>query len=166
MSESTSTQPNTQASTHPNSEARAALRPVRALADVTVGESLPSVTIHVDRPRLVQYAGASLDRNRIHWDEPFAKQVGLPDVIAHGMFTMGSAITLVTDWVGDAGRVVEYGTRFTKPVVVPYDGGADIEVAGVVKAVDPQTKRVTVELTATAAGEKVLGRALAVAVLD
>jgi acyl dehydratase len=139
---------------------------VRAAADVTVGEALPAVTIHVDRPRLVQYAGASLDRNRIHWDERFAKQVGLPDVIAHGMFTMGSAVTLVTDWVGDAGRVVEYGTRFTKPVVVPYDDGADIEVSGVVKALDPETKRVTVELTATAAGEKVLGRAIAVAVLD
>jgi acyl dehydratase len=139
---------------------------VRSAADVTVGEALPAVTIHVDRPRLVQYAGASLDRNRIHWDEPFAKQVGLPDVIAHGMFTMGSAVTLVTDWVGDAGRVVEYGTRFTKPVVVPYDGGADIEVSGVVKALDPETKRVTVELTATAGGEKVLGRAIAVAVLD
>ena len=139
---------------------------VRSAADVTVGEALPGVTIHVDRPRLVQYAGASLDRNRIHWDEPFAKQVGLPDVIAHGMFTMGSAVTLVTDWVGDAGRVVEYGTRFTKPVVVPYDEGADIEVSGVVKALDPDTKRVTVELTAKASGEKVLGRAIAVAVLD
>ena len=87
-----------------------------------------AATIHVDRATLVQYAGASLDRNRIHWDERFAKQVGLPDVIAHGMFTMGSAVTVVTDWVGDAGRVVEYGTRFTKPVVVPYEGGADIEV--------------------------------------
>ena len=139
---------------------------VRAAADVTVGEALPPVTIHVDRPRLVQYAGASLDRNRIHWDEPFAKQVGLPDVIAHGMFTMGSVVTLVTDWVGDAGRVVEYGTRFTKPVVVPYDSGADIEVSGVVKALDPETKQVTIELTATAGGEKVLGRAIAVAVLD
>ena len=146
--------------------ASAAPARVRAAADVTVGEALPSVTIHVDRPRLVQYAGASLDRNRIHGDEPFAKQVGLPDVIAHGMFTMGSAVTLVTDWVGDAGRVVEYGTRFTKPVVVPYDGGADIEVSGVVKALDPDTKRVTVELTAKASGEKVLGRAIAVAVLD
>ena len=139
---------------------------VRAAADVAVGEVLPSVTIHVDRPRLVQYAGASLDRNRIHWDEPFAKQVGLPDVIAHGMFTMGAAAPLVTAWVGDAGRVVEYGTRFTKPVVVPYDGGADIEVSGVVKALEPDTKRVTIELTAKASGERVLGRALAVAVLD
>ena len=139
--------------------------PVRSFSEVTVGDPLPSLTVHVDRARLVQYAGASLDRNRIHWDESFAKAVGLPDVIAHGMFTMGSAVTLVTDWAGDAGRVVEYGVRFTRPVVVPYDTGADIEVSGVVKAADPETKRVTVELTATAAGEKVLGRALAVAVL-
>jgi len=79
---------------------------------------------------------------------------------------MGSAVTLVTDWAGDAGRVVEYGVRFTKPVVVPYETGADIEVSGVVKAADPETKRVTVELTATAGGEKVLGRALAVVLLD
>ncbi|MGO4596423.1 MaoC/PaaZ C-terminal domain-containing protein [Terrabacter sp. 2RAF25] len=139
---------------------------VRTFDSVAVGDALPPVTVHVDRARLVQYAGASLDRNRIHWDEPFAKKVGLPDVIAHGMFTMGSAVTVVTDWVGDAGRVVEYGVRFTRPVVVPYDTGADIEVSGVVKSVDPETKRVTVELTATAAGEKVLGRALAVARLD
>lgn len=140
--------------------------PVRAFSTVSVGDALPPLTVHVDRARLVQYAGASLDRNRIHWDEPFAKQVGLPDVIAHGMFTMGSAVTLVTEWAGDAGRVVEYGVRFTKPVVVPYDTGADIEVSGVVKSADPETRRVTVELTATTGGEKVLGRALAVVVLD
>jgi acyl dehydratase len=139
---------------------------VRAFSEVSVGEALPPLTVHVDRARLVQYAGASLDRNRIHWDERFAKEVGLPDVIAHGMFTMGSAVALVTDWVGDAGRVVEYGVRFTKPVVVPYETGADIEVSGVVKAADPETRRVTVELTATCGGDKVLGRALAVAVLD
>ena len=141
-------------------------RPVRALADVTVGEQLPPLTIHVDRARLVQYAGASLDRNRIHWDERFARQVGLPDVIAHGMFTMGAAVGVVTDWVGDAGRVVEYGTRFTKPVVVPYEVGAEIEVAAVVKAVEPDTGRVTVELTVLCQGEKVLGRSVAVVRLD
>lgn len=139
---------------------------IRRLAEVAVGDALPAKTIHVDRARLVQYAGASLDRNRIHWDETFAKSVGLPDVIAHGMFTMGAAVTVVTEWVGDAGRVIEYGTRFTRPVVVPYEAGADIEVAGVVKAVDAETGRVTVELTATASGDKVLGRALAVARLD
>lgn len=139
---------------------------VRAVADVAVGDRLDPRTIHVDRERLVQYAGASLDRNRIHWDERFAKQVGLPDVIAHGMFTMGAAVTLVTDWVGDAGRVVEYSTRFTKPVVVPWEDGADLEVSGVVKDVDAESKRVTVELTATCDGQKVLGRAVAVARLD
>jgi acyl dehydratase len=140
--------------------------PVRAAADVAVGDQIEPVTIHVDRERLVQYAGASLDRNRIHWDERFAKEVGLPDVIAHGMFTMGAAATVVADWVGDAGRVEEYSTRFTKPVVVPWDGGADLVVSGAVKAVDPDTRRVTVELSVTCNGEKVLGRAVAVARLD
>jgi acyl dehydratase len=139
---------------------------IRSASDVSVGDALPPITVHIDRARLVQYAGASLDRNRIHWDERFAKQVGLPDVIAHGMLTMGSAVTLVSDWAGDAGRIVEYGVRFTNMVVVPYETGADLEVSGVVKALDPETRRATVELTVTCGGEKVLGRALAVAQLD
>ena len=136
------------------------------VADVEAGQTLPGKTVHVERATLVQYAGASLDRNPIHWDERFAKKVGLPDVIAHGMFTMGSAVTAVTEWAGDAGRVVEYSVRFTKPVVVPYEGGADIVVEGVVKSVDSEAKRATVELTATSGGEKVLGRAVAVVRLD
>ena len=136
------------------------------VADVEAGQTLPGKTVHVERATLVQYAGASLDRNPIHWDERFAKKVGLPDVIAHGMFTMGAAVTAVTEWAGDAGRVVEYSVRFTKPVVVPYEGGADIVVEGVVKSVDSEAKRATVELTATSAGEKVLGRAVAVVRLD
>ncbi len=139
---------------------------IRTVAEVSAGDTLPPRTIHVDRATLVQYAGASLDRNRIHWDERFATSVGLPDVIAHGMFTMGSAINVVSDWVGDAGRVVEYSTRFTKPVVVPYEIGADVEVTAVVKAVDVQTRRATVELTAMCGTDKVLGRALAVVILS
>jgi acyl dehydratase len=139
---------------------------VRVFDEVSVGDQLPSRTIHVDRARLVQYAGASLDRNRIHWDERFAKSVGLPDVIAHGMFTMGAAVTVVSDWVGDAGRVVEYGVRFTKPVVVPYEDGADLEVGAVVKALEAETRRATVELTVASGGQKVLGKALAVVQLD
>jgi acyl dehydratase len=134
--------------------------------DVEVGHVLPSRTVHITRASLVQYTGASLDRNRIHWDEPFARSVGLPDVIAHGMFTMGTAINVVSDWVGDAGRVVEYGVRFTKPVVVSYEDGADVEVGGVVTAVDPQTRRASVELKVTCGTDRVLGRALAVVVLD
>jgi acyl dehydratase len=141
-------------------------RAVLSVSDVEVGQALPPLAIHISRERLVQYTGASLDRNRIHWDERFATSVGLPDVIAHGMFTMGSVINIVSEWVGDAGRIVEYGTRFTKPVVVPYDSGADVVVTAVVAAVDDQTKRATVELTAMCGTDKVLGRATAVVVLD
>ncbi|MDN5789835.1 MAG: MaoC family dehydratase [Micrococcales bacterium] len=143
-----------------------AWRPVRVCADVSVGDELPGTTIHVDRARLIQYAGASLDRNPIHWDETFAKSVGLPDVIAHGMFTMGAAVTIVTDWVGDPGRVTDYSVRFPEPVVVPYETGADIEVTGVVTARDEASRLVTIELTVTSEGVKVLGKAVAVARLD
>jgi acyl dehydratase len=139
---------------------------VLSISDVQVGQELPSATIHINRASLVAYTGASLDRNPLHWDERFARSVGLPDVIAHGMFTMGTAINMVSDWVGDAGRVVEYGARFTKPVVVPYQGGADVESTGVVTALDAQTRRATVELTVTCGTDKVLGRATAVVVLD
>jgi len=139
---------------------------VLSVSDVEVGQELPPLAIHISRESLVQYTGASLDRNRIHWDERFARSVGLPDVIAHGMFTMGSAIKVVSDWVGDAGRIVEYGTRFTKPVVVPYEAGADVVVTGVVTTVDAETRRATVELTAMCGTDKVLGRATAVVALD
>jgi acyl dehydratase len=141
-------------------------RAVLSVSDVEVGQELPPLAIHISRESLVQYTGASLDRNRIHWDERFARSVGLPDVIAHGMFTMGSVINVVSDWVGDAGRIVEYGTRFAKPVVVPYESGADLVVMAVVAAVDNQTKRATVELTAMCGTDKVLGRATAIVVLD
>lgn len=134
--------------------------------DVEVGQELPPKTVHIERATLVQYAGASLDRNPIHWDERFATSVGLPDVIAHGMFTMGSAAEVVAAWAGDAGRVVEYSARFTKPVPVPYDGGADVEVTGVVKKVDAEALRATVELSATNGADKVLGRVVAVVALD
>ncbi|MFG2678339.1 MaoC family dehydratase [Streptomyces sp. NPDC048392] len=133
-----------------------------AYDDVEVGTELPARSFPVDRARLVRYAGASGDFNPIHWNEKFAKEVGLPDVIAHGMFTMAEAIRVVTDWVGDPGAVVEYGVRFTRPVVVPNDDqGAVIEVRGKVAAkLDDRTVRV--DLTATSAGQKVLGMSRAV----
>ncbi|MGL5928271.1 MAG: MaoC/PaaZ C-terminal domain-containing protein [Dermatophilaceae bacterium] len=137
----------------------------RRLAEVTVGDALGPVAVSVTRETLRAYATASGDQNPIHQDEAFARSVGLPDVIAHGMWTMGASGTVVADWAGDAGRVVEFGTRFTRPVVVPV-GGASIEVAGVVTAVDEESGRVTVELTATSGGEKVLGRCVAVVRLD
>ena len=135
---------------------------VRQFSEVSEGESLPPRSIPVTRADLVHYAGASGDRNVIHWDERTAQAVGLPDVIAHGMWTMGAAVQVVTDWVGDAGRIVDYGTRFTKPVPVPHDGGTSIDVAGVVRSLDEANRQATVELTVTCGDDKVLGRCRAV----
>ncbi|MET7451125.1 MaoC family dehydratase [Streptomyces sp. NPDC005574] len=133
-----------------------------AYGEVEVGTELPAQTFSVTRATLVRYAGASGDFNPIHWNERFAREVGLPDVIAHGMFTMAEAIRVVTDWAGDPAAVVEYGVRFTKPVVVPDDDeGATIEVSGKV-AVKLDDNTVRVDLTATSAGQKVLGMSRAV----
>ncbi|MCL7376352.1 MULTISPECIES: MaoC family dehydratase [unclassified Streptomyces] len=130
--------------------------------EVEIGTELPSRGFPLTRATLVRYAGASGDFNPIHWNEKFAKEVGLPDVIAHGMFTMAEAIQVVTDWVGDPGAVVEYGVRFTKPVVVPNDDqGALIEVSAKVAAKLDDNK-VRVDLTAMSAGQKVLGMSRAV----
>ncbi|MFE0176240.1 MaoC family dehydratase [Streptomyces sp. NPDC059002] len=130
--------------------------------DVEVGTELPAQTFPVTRATLVRYAGASGDFNPIHWNEKFAVEVGLPDVIAHGMFTMAEAIRVVTDWAGDPGAVVEYGVRFTRPVVVPNDDkGATIEVAAKVGA-KLDDGRVRVDLVATSEGQKVLGMSRAV----
>ncbi|MEE1940493.1 MaoC family dehydratase [Streptomyces sp. TRM 70361] len=135
-----------------------------AYADVEVGTELPARSFPVDRAALVRYAGASGDFNPIHWNERFAREVGLPDVIAHGMFTMAQAARVVTDWAGDPGALVEHGVRFTKPVVVPDDDkGAVIEVSGKVAAkLDDEARTVRVDLTATSAGQKVLGMSRAV----
>jgi acyl dehydratase len=129
---------------------------------LSVGEQLPAQSFPARRVDLVRYAGASGDFNEIHWNERVAVDVGLPNVIAHGMFTMAQAVRVVTDWVGDPGAVVDYGVRFIRPVVVPDDGvGAVIEVSGKVGALLEDNK-VRVDLTATSDGEKVLGRAVAV----
>jgi acyl dehydratase len=134
----------------------------RRFADVAVGESLPPRSVVLHRADLVRYAGASGDFNVIHWNERAARGVGLPDVIAHGMLTMAVAGCLVTDWAGDPGALVEYGTKFTKPVPVPDDGeGATVELAGVVTALDEATRTARVDLTVTCGGEKVLGKAQA-----
>ncbi|WP_326658603.1 MaoC family dehydratase [Streptomyces sp. NBC_00385] len=129
---------------------------------VEVGTELPPRSFPVTRATLVQYAGASGDFNPIHWNEKFAREVGLEDVIAHGMFTMAEAIRVVTDWAGDPGAVVEYGVRFTRQVVVPNDDkGALIEVSAKVGAL-LDDKRVRVDLTATSGDKKVLGMSRAV----
>ena len=131
-------------------------------SDVEVGTALPARWFPVVRADLVRYCGASGDFNVIHWNHRVAVEVGLPDVIAHGMFTMASACRVITDWAGDPGAVVEYGVRFIRPVVVPDDGvGATIEVSGTVTEL-LEEPRVRVELTAVSAGAKVLGQARAV----
>ncbi len=136
---------------------------IRGFADVSVGDELPSQRMTVTREDLIRYAGASLDFNKIHWDEKTATEVGLPDVIAHGMLTMALAARVVTDWAGDPGAVVRYQTKFTRPVVVPNDGvGATVEVSGRVIDKDEADHTVRVELAAVFDGRTVLGRPTAV----
>ena len=131
-------------------------------ADVVPGAELPTVTYPVTRLSLVKYSGASGDFNVIHWNERAARSVGLPDVIAHGMFTMAQAGRYVTDWAGDAGALVEFGVRFSAPVVVPDDDvGAAIEVSGTVED-KLDGNRVVLGLTARSGAAKVLTRARAV----
>jgi acyl dehydratase len=112
----------------------------------------------IDRELLKRYADASGDQNPIHQDEAFAKSVGLPDVIAHGMLTMGLVGQFVSDWAGGSANVKEYSARFVKPVVVPANTVVDLVVNGV--ATD-ESGLYRLELTATVDGVKVLGMAKA-----
>jgi acyl dehydratase len=120
------------------------------------GQEIGQRRIELSRADLVRYAGASGDLNPIHWNEEFARSVDLPDVIAHGMLTMGAAVQLVTDWAGDPGAVVDYQTRFTKPVVVPNRfgtagaGSTALTVSGKIGALDDDARTVRVDLTVTA----------------
>jgi acyl dehydratase len=129
-----------------------------AFEDLAVGQEVGRREVAVDRSRLVRYAGASGDFNPIHWNERFATEVGLPGVIAHGMWTMGAAVGVVADWVGDPGAVVDYQTRFARPVPVPDPGAAAVEVVAVVGALDADTRTARIDLTVTAAGARVLAK--------
>ena len=112
----------------------------------------------IDRELLKRYANASGDRNPIHQDEAFAKSVGLPDVIAHGMLTMGLVGQFVSDWAGGSANVKEFSARFTKPVVVPANTTVELVVSGVA---NEENDLYRLELTATVDGVKVLGMAKA-----
>lgn len=125
-----------------------------------VGAALPAHTFRVTRADLIRYAGASGDFNPIHWSDRVATKVGLPGVIAHGMFTMALAGRAVTAWAGRPDAVVDYGVRFTRPVPVPDDDeGTEVQVSAVVKAVADGLARL--DLTVTCHGEKVLAQARA-----
>jgi acyl dehydratase len=130
------------------------------MTSLSAGAVLPEQTYRVQRADLIRYAGASGDFNPIHWNDRTAAAVGLPGVIAHGMYTMALAGRALTTWAGDPGAVVEYGVRFAKPVPVPDDdAGVEVVVAGSVKSVEDGLARI--ELTVTSGGEKVLALARA-----
>jgi acyl dehydratase len=130
--------------------------------DIETGAELPPASYPATRLSLVKYCGASGDFNVIHWNQRLAQAVGLPDVIAHGMFTMAQAGRFVTDWAGPGAVVTEFGVRFAAPVVVPDDDtGAAIDVTGKVTG-KLDDNRVRLDLTARSAGTKVLSRATAV----
>ena len=127
---------------------------------IEVGAVLPEHVFTVNRELLKAYADASGDQNPIHQNEEFALSVGLPNVIAHGMLTMALVGKYVTDWAGGSSNVTHYGARFIKPVIVPANTDVDLTVTAVVSAVDDGS--ITLDLTATSAGIKVLGMAKAV----
>lgn len=120
------------------------------------GTELFRTTTTIDRARLVRYAGASGDFNPIHWNERFATEVGLPNVIAHGMLTMGCASTALEEWAGDPGRILAYSTRFSRPVVVPDPGEAELEIVGTLGAVDGENWQINIAVTCE--GQGVLAR--------
>lgn len=124
---------------------------------IAVGDIVAERTVHLTRESLVRYAGASGDFNPIHYRDDVAASVGLPGVLAHGMLTMGLAVETVVPWLADAGRILDYGVRFTRPVVVDPDAGADVTVRATITAIDDEA--VTVELAVTAADTAVLGKA-------
>lgn len=124
-----------------------------------LGQVLTPVTMPLTRVSLVRYAGASGDFNPIHYNDAAAAALGLPGVIAHGMLTMGCALRVVTDWVVDPARVLSYAVRFTKPVVVPADGVAEVVFTGEVTKLEAGIA--TVSLTAICGEDKVLGAASA-----
>jgi acyl dehydratase len=129
--------------------------------EIEAGDEIGPRQFQVTRADLVRYAGASGDFNPIHWNERIAKSVGLPDVIAHGMFTMALAGRFLTEWAGDPAAVTEYGVRFSAPVVVPDDDkGATLELSGVVTG-KLDGNKVTVDITARSADTKILTRARA-----
>ncbi|HQR81087.1 MAG TPA: MaoC/PaaZ C-terminal domain-containing protein [Actinomycetota bacterium] len=126
---------------------------------MNVGDVVAEKTIKVERINLVMYAGASGDFNPIHWNESFAKAVGLPDVIAHGMYTQAQLGRLLVGWLGDPARILSFSVRFSAPVVVPDAGGAKLALRATVTAVEGDTA--TVALSATSGGVDVVKDAVA-----
>jgi acyl dehydratase len=132
------------------------------IASLEIGQEIGSEVFAFSRDSLVRYAGASGDFNPIHYRDDFAKSVGLDGVLSHGMLTMGAVVQVAVNWVGDAGKVIDYGVRFTKPVFVDANEGALVTVVGKVGAIDLEAKTVRIDLTAVSHELAVLGKAQAV----
>ena len=131
------------------------------IASLEVGQEIGSIEYRLTRDSLVRYAGASGDFNPIHYRDDIAKAVGLDGVLAHGMLTMGAAVQVAINWIGDPGRIVDYGVRFTKPVFVDATEGAVLIVSGKVGEIDVENSIVRIDITASCAEVAVLGKAQA-----
>jgi len=131
------------------------------LASLEVGQEIGNKEFLLTRDSLVRYAGASGDFNPIHYRDDFAQSVGLAGVLAHGMLTMGVAVQVAADWVGDAGKVIDYGVRFTKPVFVDAKDGAVVVVTGKIGEIDSENGIVRVDLSVVFNETTVLGKAQA-----
>jgi acyl dehydratase len=129
---------------------------------IEVGTVLKEQVFYLDRAMLKAYADASGDQNPIHQNEEFALSVGLPNVIAHGMLTMALVGKYVTDWAGGSTAVKEYSARFVKPVIVPVDQKVDLTVSATISEINGD--HISITLSATSAGIKVLGMAKAVVI--
>ena len=130
--------------------------------DLEIGQTVGSLEFLLTRDSLVRYAGASGDFNPIHYRDDVAASVGLPGVLAHGMLTMGAAVQVAVNWIGDSGRIADYQVRFTKPVVVHPTDGAVLIVSGKIGALDAEARTARVDLAATFNETAVLGKAQAV----
>ena len=126
-------------------------------AALTIGEVVAEREVHLTRESLVRYAGASGDFNPIHYRDDVAAAMGLPGVLAHGMLTMGIAVQTIVPWLGDSGRILEYGVRFTRPIVVDAQQGADVQIVAKVGAVEQDHARI--DLTVSFEGKTVLTKA-------
>jgi len=127
--------------------------------ELEIGQVVAEQDFQVTRDSLVRYAGASGDFNTIHYREDIAQSVGLPGVLAHGMLTMGISVQPVVSWIGDAAKIVDYGVRFTKPVVVPPHGYAQLNVKATVGQLDDENRKVRIDLTTSFEENTVLGKA-------
>ncbi|MGC2940483.1 MULTISPECIES: MaoC/PaaZ C-terminal domain-containing protein [unclassified Brevibacterium] len=135
------------------------------LSALTIGDTVVESEIPLSRASLVDYAAASGDHNPIHWNERFAREVGLDDVIAHGMLSMAAVIAPVAEWLGDPGAIVDYRTRFSAPVVVP-DAAAgspatpttSLALTATVGAVDPAVGTARIDITVKSGAADVLSR--------